>query len=69
MLTPREKSPLPEAERRVELATLHHKPNTPPTELFCPPPGFFFFFFKLDLVIGTTELCSLVPVSMTLTLI
>ena len=24
MLTPREKSPLPEAQRRVEPATLHH---------------------------------------------
>ena len=39
MLTPREKSPLPEAQRRVEPATLHHagqRDQDSLTELFLP---------------------------------
>ena len=39
MLTPKEKSPLPEAQRRIEITMLHHaghEPNTLPTELFRP---------------------------------
>ena len=41
MLTPREKSPLPEAQRRIEPAPLHHansEPSPSPTELFRPGP-------------------------------
>ena len=36
MLTPREKSPILEAQRRVKPVTLDSKPNTLPTELFRP---------------------------------
>ena len=36
MLTPREKAPLPEAQRRFEPMMLDSEPNTLPTELFLP---------------------------------
>ena len=47
MLTPREKSPIPEnsPQRRIEAATQDSEPNTLPTELFRPHAG--------DLRIGT----------------